>query len=181
MAEDQRWYDQKEELCLAIDQLLAFPKEIRSILVEGVSALAEQECKVQEKMNSFRSLGTPKVLALYKSKEKKRNYDSDPLAHRAVNCLFVLSSGEQMFMAQQITFLTETIVDYLTHCKLLSCQASLEQLERLTQVFVKEGAEEAKYCLVLVKQGLLQRAEEAKRSEAIREEATGFRVKPAGS
>jgi len=83
-----RFYDQEPSVSQAVELLLVLPQEMQSIIADGISLIAEQEFRANELMKELKSLGTEKVLAVYKSKQKKRAYDKNHAVHRAINYLW---------------------------------------------------------------------------------------------
>src|SRR5690606_18151945 len=98
----KRWYDRQPRLSQAVRLMMLFPDEVKSIISDGIMLLANREFQVSEQMNSFRTLGSEKILGLYKSKNKRREYDQNELLHKAMNYLYILSEKNQDFMAEHI-------------------------------------------------------------------------------
>jgi len=107
---DRRWYDQRPQVSNTINLMVSFPPEIQTIIGEGIVYLADKEFLANEQMHALKSLGSEKTLGLYRSKSKKRDYDNNPLLHKIINYLYVLSEKNQDFMAKQVMELV--IQDY---------------------------------------------------------------------
>ncbi len=155
----KRWYDKHAELSQAVNAFLIFPDDVQSIIAEGALILAKREFSALEKENQFKSLGTEKVLALYKSKQKKRQYDANHAVHSAINHLSVLSLPEQLFMANQIITLADTVVEYMEFCKSLHRNATLSDIQSITDTHVEKGPKESKKFLMELKKTIIEKIE----------------------
>jgi hypothetical protein len=140
----QRWYDAQPKVKRIIDTLQHFPHEVLSIVAEGAVTMAERECRALEMMKSIKSLGTEKVLAMYKSKNKRRAYDSNPEMHKAVNYMFILSEQNRDYLADKTLDLIECVTDYLKACRELECEPKEADISDITQTYVSKGAKDAK-------------------------------------
>ncbi len=157
---DQRWYDQNEHLAAAIGLTLDMPDEILTIISQGIILLAEKEFKVEELLKNFKSLGTKKVLAIYRSKEKNRNYDKNPTAHKMVNYLYLMSPENQIFMAKHIIQIMKHVQEYLKLCSTHQIDPQKEDLENITQNYVSQGNEAVEKTLKLISQTFLKSVED---------------------
>ena len=79
---------------------MILPDEIKNIVCDGAMHLANKEFQVNEKMQSFRTMGTDKVMGLHKSKNRRRSYDKDdPKA--MLHMVSAWASGQRLVLAQQ--------------------------------------------------------------------------------
>ncbi len=143
----QRWYEQQSKISVAVQLVLKFPQDLQEIIFKGVDKLVEREFKVSELKNEYKTLGHKKVLAIYKSKQKKRDYDQNPVIHKGMNQLMLLSEADQSFVASQIIKLLDLLKTYLSAQP--SVTAINKEVEQITGVYVIEGEEAA---TALVKQ-----------------------------
>lgn len=127
--------------------MMAFPDEFKTIICDGISILAEREFKVNEMISQFKSLGSDKVLALFKSKQRKRDYDAHPAMHQTMNYLFVLSPEHKMFMANHIISLVEVVQDYLRLCQRTQHAPESESVGVITKAYVNQGRDSARMML----------------------------------
>jgi hypothetical protein len=132
--------------------LSTFPPEIRHIISDGIAYLAEREFEAHLLLNSLKSLGAEKILGIYKSKHKRRNLDEEPVLHKVLNYLFILSPENQLLFARKITELVGYICQYFEICKLNRQEASHDQIMLLTREYVRNGSEDAKRFLVTIQQ-----------------------------
>ena len=135
----KRWYDRNPKLSMAVRLMLILPDEIKSILAEGTMIIANREFKISEKENSFRTLGPEKVMGIYKSKNKRREYDHNPTLHKAMNYLYIMSEGNQDYMASHIVALVGFIQYYLSTCQAFEAEPSLEDVATITKLYIDMG------------------------------------------
>lgn len=189
----KRFYDQEPSVSQAVELMLVFPDDLLGIVANGLSLIAEREYDAKELLENFRSLGTDKVLALYKSKQKKRKYDQNPQMHRAMNYLMVMSPEKQQVISKRIVELVGYIQEYFKTCKEYTVRPEVGAVESLTETYVHMGAEETRKFLKTVKDEFIRQLQEsgpptpepvaAKEgrpksiSEAIRDEGMGMRIK----
>lgn len=139
-----RFYDRDASVSKAVQLLLLLPFEMQSIIAEGVAWLAEQEFRANELIRELKSLGTEKVLALYKSKQRKRDYDKNPAVHKAINYLLVLSEENRIWIAQHLIGLIGCLQDYLKACRIHAATPSREAVDSLTSVYIDSGPAKVK-------------------------------------
>lgn len=156
MAYKNRWYDQDPEASKAVNMLLVFPPEIQSILGEGMSLLAEKQFKADEFLNDIKSLGTEKVMALYKSAQKKRDYDSQPGVHKMMNYLTFMVPENRTFMLAKTHEVAGFIVEYLQECQKYRQEPALCDVQTMTHEFVEKGSWEAQEYLKTFRTNLIQ-------------------------
>lgn len=153
MNHDNRWYDHEPKTATAINMLLLFPKEVQRVLGNGVCSLAEGEFEVNSLLENLRSLGSEKVLALYKSKEKRRKYDQLPGMHASVNYLYLMPPQNRGLLVDKVRELTNNVAQYLQMCKTTTHEAAVREIDELTKTYVKNGMQSA--------QNLIRRIEES--------------------
>lgn len=139
-----RFYDRDANVSRAVELLLLLPFEMQSIIADGISSIAEQEFRAHKLMRELKNLGSEKVLALYKSKQRKRDYDQNPAVHKAVNYLLVLSDENRVWIAQRIIGLIGCLHDYLSSCRSFSVLPQRETVDSLTGIYVECGPDEVK-------------------------------------
>jgi hypothetical protein len=177
-----RFYDQDTNVSQAVELLLVLPQDMQSIIADGISLIAEQEFRANELMNELKSLGTEKVLAVYKSKQKKRAYDKNQAVHRAINYLMVLSENNRLWISKRIVGLMAYLQDYLKTCRLYSVQPTQQSVDQLTTVYVKFGPDEVKSYLKAVEaefisQGRQKATTQGHMVEVIMDEGIGLRIR----
>jgi hypothetical protein len=177
-----RFYDQESSVSQAVELLLVLPNDMQSIIADGISLIAEQEFRANELMNELKSLGTEKVLAVYKSKQRKRAYDKNQAVHRAINYLMVLSENNRLWISKRIVGLMAHLQDYLKTCRLYSAQPTQQSVDQLTTVYVKFGPDEVKSYLKAVEaefisQGRQKTPTQGSMVEVIMDEGIGLRIR----
>jgi hypothetical protein len=135
----KRWYERQPKLALAVKLLIKLPDEIRSILGDTMMLLANKEFEATKYIEG-RSLGGEKVLGLYKSKNKRREYDQNETLHKAMNYLYILSEENQDFMADHILKLLEYVQKYFASCQEFKAEPSLEDVATIANMYVESGA-----------------------------------------
>jgi hypothetical protein len=88
-------------------------------------------------------MGTDKVLGLYKSKNRRREYDQNEVLHKAMNYMYILSEGNQDYMADHILKMVQFIQMYLSTCRTFKQDPTTEDITELTQKYVENGSAEA--------------------------------------
>ena len=155
----QRWYDQKQQVATAIEMLLTLPEELQTIICRSVVLLANREFKAEEQLHNLKSLGTDKVLALFKSKNKKRHYDQNQTAHVALNYMGFLSEDNQQFMVVSITDMMGLVREYLQLCKTTEQSPEHVHIGALTDGYVTQGKEATDVILKAIEAELIHRVE----------------------
>lgn len=188
----RRFYEEDPTVKKAVDSLFLFPEDIQKVIARGFSLIAERDCNAQERLNEFKTLGTEKVLALYKSKRKLRKYDKNPVVHEAMNYMLIMDTDSRNFLAGKVIELVSFMQDYLKLCKTYSCSPDMRTVENISETFVEKGLTEAKSFIskleVEFKKALSGEALEKPESPAkilsvstgkedIQSETTGMRVK----
>lgn len=179
----KRWYDKRPDMARSITLLEALPFAIQSIIANGIVDIANREFQANELINSYKSLGTEKVLGLHKSKKKARKLDENPAAHKAISYLYVLSEKNQDFMARQILDMMELLTQYFRHCSVLNQPPAEGEVLNLTQTYVQQGRGEAKVFLSKLERTFMERIRNsdttpvAQREEDIMEDVGGMRIK----
>src|SRR5687768_3105757 len=134
----KRWYERQPRLAQAVHLLTILPDEIRSILGEAMLVLANKEFEAT-KYETGRSLGGDKVLGLYKSKNKRREYDQNETLHKAMNYLYILSEENQDFMADHVLNLLEYIQTYFASCQEFKANPSFDDVATIASTYVESG------------------------------------------
>ena len=153
----KRWYDRQPRLAQGVRMLFLFPSEVKSIVSEATVLIANREFQDTEELQSFRTLGTDKILGLHKSKNKRREYDQNELLHKAMNYLYILSNENQDFMAEHILKMVQYIQDYLSACKAFQTEPSVEEVAQVTAAYVEGGAPEAEALLAKLREEFYQK------------------------
>lgn len=123
--------------------LFKFPPDVRSILARGFCAIAESDFDAHIVIKDFKRLGKEKVLALYKSAQKRREYDSDPYLTKAMNYLMILNPDEQFFISVKLLDLIHVVRDFMVVCKQHAVKLHLAMVEKITHMYVHCGRKEA--------------------------------------
>lgn len=139
-----RFYEKNPTVKQAVTLLFKFPADIRTILAKGFCAIAEKDFRAGELIHDLKSLGKEKVLALYKSRLKRREYDSCPWLSKAMNYLMILEPSDQWFLAVKLQEMIDVVRDYLVACKASGMAIRLHLVECLTNTYAECGAREAK-------------------------------------
>lgn len=138
----KRWYDRQPKLSQAFKLIILLPDEIRSIISESLMLIANREFDANERENSFRTLGSDKILGVHKSKNRRREYDQNELLHKAMNYLYVLSDDNQDFMADHILKMVAYIQKYFATCQEFKAEPTLEAVAQVTHTYVEKGTTE---------------------------------------
>ena len=137
-----RFYDQDPLVSQAVSLLLMLPGEIQTMAADCLSRIAEAEYRADELVRDAKTLGSDKILALYKSKQKKREYDKNPSIHRALNYLMLLTEQNRQLISYRIVGLISHLQAYLKSCRMFSILPTIEQMTEVCNTFLKLGPEE---------------------------------------
>lgn len=138
----KRWYERQPKLSQAVKLLIILPDEVRTIIGEALMLLANREFEMSKYSEGSRSLGGDKVLGLYKSKNRRREYDQNETLHQAMNYLYILSDENQDFMAVHILKMLDYMQQYFATCREFNTEPSLEDVAALMQQYVIQGSVE---------------------------------------
>jgi hypothetical protein len=162
----QRWHDKKPELAKVIHFLGSLPNDVQTIIGDCVVKIAEKEYKVSQLMNNLKSLGSDKILGLHQSQKKRRNYDRNPVTHKAVNHVYILSESDQAKMTKQVLNLMDSVFSYFEIHQTFKAPAEKETLQDLANAFAEGGLKQATAYNQALRQKL---AEKAKQKEYLKE------------
>lgn len=157
---NKRWYDQTPHLSSAVETILILPDEIQKIVCRAIVMMADKEFQASERIQNFKSLGPEKILAFFKSKTRKRQYDDQPQVHKALNYLGLLSEDDRHYMATSILELMSLVKAYLHHCRAASEPPTALHIERLSDVYVEAGQASAYQVLRRIEHELLKKVED---------------------
>lgn len=145
-----RFYEKNPTVKEAVISLFGFSGEIRSILAKGMCSIAESDFNAHIRINDLKSLGKEKVLALYKSRAKRREYDLDPYLSKAMNYLMILEPSDQFFLAVKVNDMIRVVREFMDLCQAYSQKIQLAIVERLTGTYVQGGLHEAQDLLSVI-------------------------------
>jgi len=138
-----RYYDTNKIVSNALELILLFPDYIQDIIAHGLSLIAIQDFKLNEKL---RTIGTVNVLALYQSKLKRRTTDIRQNYHNAVNHLRLLSIEEQKLIAEKIIDMGGCIDFYMSDYEEVKTEIELntKNVTSIRDDYIKWGPEKAR-------------------------------------
>lgn len=138
----QRWYEQQQTVSQSVKLLETFPAEYQDILGETMIGLAEKHCQVHELLENLRQFGPDKVLSLFKAKSKRRSHDQIETVHKALNCLYVLSDDQRIFIAIKVIKVVGHFFEYFSICRETSQPTRREILQTLSTAFIQDKLED---------------------------------------
>lgn len=139
----QRWHDNRGDLSTAFDMLTDIPKEVLPLIADGIILKADKDFNAEALLRSLKSLGSEKVMALYQSRKKRREYDQDPDLFRIVNHFFVLPEQNQDKLARDFIGFTDLVVEYMATCESFDKKPLEKELHEIRNHFVNNGLESA--------------------------------------
>jgi len=151
----QRWYDQSPEMSRTVKILEAMPPSVQSIIAQAIVDLANRECKANEILQSYKSLGSEKIMSLHKSQRKLRALDKNPDTFKAMTYLFVLSTENRELIALKVNELVDCIRDYFKHCSENQLSPDEEQINTVRDSYMAAGKDGAMLFLENVKKQFL--------------------------
>jgi hypothetical protein len=153
----KRFYDEDPTVSQAVEALFIFPDEIQSIIAQAFAKIAERDCNAAEILKEFRTLGSERVLALYKSKKKQRKYDKNPTVHNAMNYLMVMDEKSRRFLATKVIELIGFMQTYFGVCRQHSTSPELSAIEAIAGAYAENGPAAAKTFLTTLEEELKNR------------------------
>lgn len=135
----KRFYEEDPTVRKAVESLFLFPDDIQKIIAKSFSLIAKRDCNAEELLKEFRTLGSDRIMALYKSKRKQRHYDRIPAVHDALNYLLVMNPESRIFLAAKVIELVSLMQDYFKLCKQYTEPPNLELIENLSTVYIERG------------------------------------------
>ena len=146
-----RWYDQQPTVSRAVDILNDFPLDFQIVLANSIVEIAESHCNVNELLADLRTLGPEKVLSVFKSKSKRRELDASKEVHHALNCMYILSDGDRIFIANHLITLGSYLVDYFKICKTEGMQPSLSIAREVSAAYIKGDLHDPAIFLTIIR------------------------------
>lgn len=134
---DRRFYDGERVVGEAINLTRQLPKEMQDVIATGLSFVAIQEYQADRRLGNLKSLGSEKILPLYKSKNKRRDYDQVSEFHTALNYLQVLETNERQNVSLRVLDLAKFALEYLDKCKFTALLPDKKKLERVRDAYLK--------------------------------------------
>lgn len=135
----RRWYDKNPQASKAIRCLLALPVLFQDLVCQTLLSLAAQ--LPHSTLDPLKSVGTENVLALYKARQKRRDYDQRELTHDTLSQLSVLPETKRNAMMVHINQLTDAFREYLTLCKQYQTKPNLVDVRKLLNQYQASGPE----------------------------------------
>ncbi|MBK8189119.1 MAG: hypothetical protein IPK79_01560 [Vampirovibrionales bacterium] len=132
---NRRWHDARGDLSQIIDLLTTLPEAFLAPVIQAIRARADSCWETRELL---KSLGTEKILALHKSKRKRRNYDQNPDLHQTVNLFLALPPDSQDTLASESLQFLQVAVQFVAGCQNWNLDPSRE-LPKLSSAFVGGG------------------------------------------
>jgi hypothetical protein len=134
----QRWYKRNPQLECSVRLLMLFTSPYNEVLFKAFKIMREVDIQIRIKQAGSQSLGEDKVLGLFKSKKKRRDYDQDPLTHRIMNEYWLLSEEHQNKMAILILQSVHLVFLYIKQFTAVQENPSLEDIARLSRQMLEE-------------------------------------------
>ena len=142
-----RFYDQDPVVAQAVRLLMVLPNEVQTLTAECLTKIAESDYQLGKSLQDTRTLGSDKIMALYKSKEKKRSYDSSPAMHRAMNYLMLMPIENRRILSHRIVGLVGHLQEYLRSCKKFCMIATYQQMGEVAVAYMHRGSTEANHLI----------------------------------
>ncbi len=152
---NQRFYDQDPLLQESIKLASQLPEETQAVVVKGFNWIAIRHFQADTRLGNLKSLGTEVILPLYKSKSKRRRYDTLPEFHTAINYLRVLKPEERHYVADCLMPFNRLVVDYLEKCTFTALLPDHARLTKISETFLPMEKGRADDYLASVREELL--------------------------
>ena len=165
--QNRRFYDTEPTVSMAISTVLTFPKPFQGTVAKGISLLAIKDFQANDKMSHLKSLGKEVILPLYKSKQKKRFYDTNPDMHNALNYLRVLTQEERIITSTKLLEISKYIEHYLNVCESSTFEPQIQKMQNIRDLYVMRGEPDVKKYTDTVCMDLLKRMSDPTADEVL--------------
>jgi len=185
----ERFYQQDTIVKKAVEMLLVFPDDMQSVIAQGISHVTDQEFMTSRLNKHVQSLGAEKVMALFKSKQKKRDYDNNPQVHQMMNDLMILSPENRRFACEKMIELIGFITEYLQLCQAQPAAPKMETVENITETYVKMDKRACQEFMLALKKEFMNKLDNRSsslsaskelmdtfRKEAVKDEGEGMKI-----
>ena len=166
----QRFYDKNPTTSQAVGLLFKFPVNFQLLIGKGISMIAEREFKARELLQSYKSLGAEKVLAMYKAKKKLRTYDDEPILHETMMYLFLLTEENQVLISKKIIKLVGHMEKYLVMCSSYKRGPETKHAETIRDTYVLHGDESVEELLTRMEAKFISELKEVSTSGSVARE-----------
>lgn len=160
----KRFYDNERAVSDALSIIQLFPAYLQNIIARGLCLIAIRDFKADDRMSNLISLGRDRVLALYQSKLKRREIDTNTDLHASVNYLRILEPPEREQVARKLIDMAAYADAYMTHCLQMNAQAHPEQVTVIRDRYAMFGPSEAKRYVQRIRDEMLRQ----RQNESIR-------------
>jgi hypothetical protein len=135
----QRWYDKDPLVSRAISSIVDLPQEYQILFSELITQFTKRIKETRKRNSEAVSIGTDRVLALYKSKTKKRSTDQDEHIYRAFWYLGMLEDVLRDFVSERIGHAILGVNRYLHHCYLTGTPEDRFEVKQFIKIVFEEG------------------------------------------
>jgi hypothetical protein len=137
----KRWYDQPQYKALnaSLEFLKKLPEGVIEILGSGFCQIIHTEIKVSP--CEAKQLGSEKTLALYKQKNKTRDYDQSPKLHEAMSQLTLMEEPQRLVITKSISKLCDGTLQYFTLCSQFQQLPDNDDIKHLVHQTLERGDE----------------------------------------
>ncbi|WP_373533526.1 hypothetical protein [Vampirovibrio sp.] len=133
---DRRFYDGDRLVGDSINITRQLTQDLQGVIAAGFSFIAIQDHQADHRLGNLKSLGSETILPLYKSKNKRRDYDQVAEFHVALNYLRVLEPEERQSVSQRILGLVKFAQDYQDKCKFRALLPNKKKLEEVRDAYL---------------------------------------------
>lgn len=150
-----RFYDRDQSVCEAVNVTRQLPRDFQGVLAKGISQIAIRDHQADHRLSQLKSLGAERILPLYKSKNKRRDYDQVPEFHTAMSYLQVLSEDERRKLAEKVIELAEFAREYVEKCKYTALLPDQSKMENIQENYLRLETAKARQYLEATRQAFL--------------------------
>lgn len=172
---NQRFYDKEPVVSRAVELIFQFPEPIQEIVALGLSQIANREFRAHELVHNVKSMGSENVLAMFKSKRRRRTYDANQIVHQAMIHLFVLPMDKRVFVSEKVVELVGYVEELIQHTSRNPATVDLKSVSQIVEIYVHFGPDESRQFLDAVRAQFLHSLGVDK--VMLAEEETGLRLR----
>ncbi len=172
VTQDRRWYDKKPTVKRAFGVLCAFPDDFLTLIAGKVCEMVECRYEANTILSSLKSLGSERILGIYKSKKKLRQLDGNQNLHLMTNYFLVMRPMDQSKAAGETLEMVSITQDYLKACQRYKSKPSQVHIQTLADTYIKSGEPPAREILNRIEDDLHQM------HEKVSFEAGDMRIRP---
>jgi len=158
-----------------MDLLDSIPEKIRPTLAEALTQWGNPGSDLGEILDSFKSLGREKIMALHQAQKKRRSYDQDPHLYQIANTFLIIPEVDRVQFAKRYLEFISVMVDYMAECDTFDVDPKEADLRKMRDLFVEKDEDAVRAYLEEIHKPYYDKLESGQ--ETIVASDTGLRIR----